>query len=267
MSESAAEEKRDEQIHAQPERVQPVAVPEDHRGPHNHVRWLVLCSALVAGLAAFGIGELVYKIIPAKKILQSVMMTSAKVMAPTPATEREAAARNGALAFGALGLCLAGALGIAGGLARKSRLAALRGGLLGAILGLGLGAGTSLGFLPWFLSLQDRYGDDDLIVLLISLVMHALIWGLLGGVAGLAFAVGTGEPALWRRASIAGIVGGIAGAVAFELLGGLFFPIAATHQPISETWLTRLLARLLVVLAVAIALLPSLAKPRHKAAT
>jgi len=232
--------------------------------PLNQVRWLVLVGALLAAAVAFGIGEMIYKIIPVEKVLQSVMMTNAKVMLPTRATEDTAATRNGALTFGLLGLCLGGGLGIAGGVARRSTRAALRGGLLGGVLGLALGAGLSLGLLPWFLSRQDQHSDDDRIVLIISLVMHALIWGLLGAAAGLAFAVGREKPRLWRQTSLAGFLGAVVGTVVFELAGGLFFPLAATHQPISETWQTRLMARFLVTLATAGGLMLVLSKPRSE---
>lgn len=265
MSQPTPEAELDKSAATHPSQTESGAISECARVPHSQVRWLVLLGALLAGLAAFFIGELVYKIIPVQKVLQSVMMTTAKVLAPTPATEATAAARNGAISFGVLGLCLGGALGIAGGLARRSPRAATRGGLLGIILGLALGAGLSLGLLPWFLSEQNRYGDDDLIVLFISLVMHAVIWGLLGAAAGLAFAVGFEERPLWRRAPIAGFLGAVVGTVAFELAGGLFFPLAATHQPVSETWPTRLLARLLVTLGTAVAVILVLSKPAPKA--
>jgi hypothetical protein len=195
------------------------------------------------------------------------MMTNDKVMLPTPATENTAVVTNGSLTFGLLGLCLGGALGVAGGVACRSPLAAMKGGLLGAILSAVLGAGLSLGLLPVFLAQQNRYADDELTVLLISLVMHALLWGLLGASAGLAFAVGFEEPSLLRRAPFAGFIGAIVGSVAFDVAGGLFFPLAATHQPISETWPTRLLARLLVALAIGGALTLVLSGPRRKAAT
>ena len=266
MSEPAPAQELDKLANVHPSQGKPTAIPDGARVPHNQVRWLVMLGALLAGLAAFGIGELIYKIIPAEKVLQSVMMTNVKVMLPTRATEDAAAARNGALSFGLLGVCLGGALGIAGGLARRSTSAAIRGGLLGAVLGLALGVGLSLGLLPLFLSQQDRYSDDDLIVLIVSLVMHALIWGLLGASAGLAFAVGLEKPRLWHRAAIAGFFGAVVGTVVFELAGGLLFPLAATHQPISETWPTRLLARLLVALGTAGVVLLVLVKPVHKAA-
>jgi hypothetical protein len=234
--------------------------------PRNRGRLPIFAGALLAGLVAFGIGESIYRIVPAKKVLQSVRMTSAKVMLPTPATENAAAARNGALAFGVLGLFLGCSLGIAGGLARKSPAAATRAGLFGTIAGAIVGAGLSLGLLPVFLAQQDRYSEDELVVLLVSLVMHAVIWGSLGASAGLAFAVGLGEPSRGIRAAIAGFLGAVLGTVAFELAGGLLFPLAATHQPISETWPTRLLARLLVALGSASALVLALSKSERKAA-
>ena len=51
--------------------------------------------------------------------------------------------RNGALAFGVLGLCLGGGLGIAGGLSQASAAAAASAGLLGSILGAAWAAGVS----------------------------------------------------------------------------------------------------------------------------
>jgi hypothetical protein len=266
MTEPAFDEKLDKLAATHRQQAKPAAMPEGDRLPERWVRSLVMLGALLGGLVAFGIGEMIYKLIPAKKVLQSVMMTNAKVMLPTVATEEVAAARNGALAFGLLGLCLGGALGIAGGLAGRSAPAVIRGGSLGTVLGLALGAGLSLGLLPLFLSQQNRYSDDDLIVLFVSLVMHALIWGLLGASAGLAFAVGLEKPRLWLPASIAGFCGAVVGTIVFELAGGLVFPLAATHQPISETWPTRLMARLLVTLATAGAVILVVFKPARQAA-
>ncbi len=120
MSEPAPEEELDKRAAINSSQATPRRALAGASLAHNQVRRLIFLAALLAGLIAFGIGESVYKIIPAEKVLQSVMMTSAKVMAPTPATEDVASARNGALTFGVLGLCLGGALGIAGGLARKS---------------------------------------------------------------------------------------------------------------------------------------------------
>jgi hypothetical protein len=77
----------------------------------------------VAGLAAFGAGEAIYELIPAKKFKINTMGTTA--VGPTHETTRIADTRNAALTFGVLGLCLGGCLGMAGGLARRSTSAAL----------------------------------------------------------------------------------------------------------------------------------------------
>jgi hypothetical protein len=95
--------------------------------------------------------------------------------------------------------------------------------------------------------------DDPEHELILSLAAHALIWGLLGASAGLAFAIGLGERRLFGRAFLAGLTGAILGAITFELIGGAFFALAETTHPISATWLTRLMARLFVTVGTATA--------------
>ena len=83
--------------------------------------------------------------------------------------------------------------------------------------------------------------------------MHGTIWGLVGALAGLTFVVGFGERRLWVRALATGFAGALVGAVAFDLIGAVAFPGAMTDDPISRTWGTRLMARLLVTMATAAA--------------
>ena len=78
------------------------------------------------------------------------------------------------------------------------------------------------------------------------MIMLTSVWGLTAAPAGLAFALGLGERRLWGRALAAAVVGAVLGAVVFELIGGAIFPLADTVKPISTTWPSRLLARLLV---------------------
>jgi hypothetical protein len=198
-------------------------------------------------LLAFGVGEMVYDLIPAGTVTQHALGLTK--VSRTVATETVAAARNGALAYGVLGLFLGGSLGLAGGLARRSSIGATAGGL-GAVLGFAAGAGTSLALLPFCIASRFRYPDNDLAI---SFVMHGAIWGLVGALAGLAFAVGLGERRLWVRALIAGFAGALVGAIAFDLIGAVAFPGAMTDDPISRTWVTRLMARLLVTVATAAA--------------
>jgi hypothetical protein len=232
-------------------RVDLSAVRQGAKDGFVQTRWLVPLAGLLAGLIAFGVGEAIYKVIPVELVLQDVMMTNQKVMLPSLKTENAAMAKNAALAFAVLGVCLGGLLGMAGGLARRSMVAAVTAGLLGATLGLVLGAGLSLLVLPFSLQAQFDYFDQDL---LIALVTHALICGLLGASAGLAFAVGLGERRLLGQALTAGLMGAVLGAGCFELIGAAFFASAATVKPISETWPTRLLAQLLMTIGTATSL-------------
>jgi hypothetical protein len=235
----------------------------------GRVRWLLLLAGLLAGLAAFGIGEVTHELIPAEKVKQNLMGNI--VMVPDRTTTTVAATRNGAITFGALGLCMGAALGVAGGLARRSTAGAVNGGLLGGILGLALGGGVSLGLLSRFIWARFDHFEYDL---QISMAMHGLIWGLLGGAAGLAFAVGLGEYRQSARVLVAGLIGSVLGAVAYDIIGAVLFTAAKTAEPISESWPTRLLADLLVTLgaAIAVALIlpetrPSGPEPRPESPT
>jgi hypothetical protein len=234
------------------------ATREEARSRVRLARRLALLGGVLAGLASFAVGEATYKIVPAAMSTQIDPMSNRVMPFPTVASLNMAAAKNASLAFGALGFCLGGLLGVAGGLARRSTTAALTGGLLGLVLGALLGAGVSRALLPFSLKAQVDYPDNELIV---SLMMHGLIWGLVGASAGLAFAVGLGDRRLVGRALLAGLLGAVLGAVAFEVIGAVFFTSANTSRPISETWLTRLLARLLVAIGTAATLALLLPEP------
>ena len=214
--------------------------------PHG-ARWLVALAGLIAGLAAFGIGEATYKLIPAQKVKINTM--GIILQAATAETQSVANVRNAALAFGVLGACLGGCLGVAGGLARRSAVAAAGAGLLGLLLGAGLCAGVSLATVKPFTEALIVNSDYDIII---SMSMHGLLWGLAGAAAGLAFAVGLGGGGrLVLLAPVAGFIGAVLGAIAFDLVGAGLFSQAETGEPISTTWTSRLVARLLVALATA----------------
>lgn len=230
---------------------------DEEAGRLQRSRRYVLIGGLVAGLVAFGLGEALHELIPAR--LEAVDTMGHIVMAPTVKTSNIAATWNGAIAVGALGVCLGGALGIAGGLARRSVAAAVKAGLSGAVLGAALAAATSLLLVPYFLRTLPNYPDLDIIL---SMIMHGTIWGSAGAAGGLAFALGRGERNLIGPAVAAGLVGAVFGAVAFDLIGGALFPLANTGQPISSTWSTRFLARMLVPIGASGALGLTLPKNR-----
>jgi hypothetical protein len=236
---------------------QSTAMTEEPDDRLERARWLLALGGVVAGLAAFAVGEATYKWIPAQQVTYRAfgrMVTSA-----TGATVMVADARNGALAFAVLGCWLGGCLGIAGGLARRAPAAAAVSGLLGAILGAALAGGVSLALLPILMDAQIVHLNYEI---MISIVMHALPWGLAGAAAGLAFTVGLGRRLL-GLALMAGFAGAVVGSVAFDLVGAALFPFSDTLAPISTTWASRLMARLLVTVVTAAAVTLSLSAPRR----
>jgi hypothetical protein len=79
-----------------------------------------------------------------------------------------------------------------------------------------------------------------------AMVVHGGIWAAVGAAGGLALGVGLGGGRRIGRAALGGLLGAVAAAVIYIVIGGLAFPLSATHRPIALTWATRLLARLLV---------------------
>jgi hypothetical protein len=220
----------------------------------SRARTLAMVGGLVAGLAAFGIGEATSDLIPAEP--EQINFMGTMQWSVTKQSPR-VLSRVAAVGFGVLGACLGGSLGIAGGLARRpvSAAAPAAGGLLGAVLGAALGAGTSLALVPPLLDLYFGHKDMEILTGMFS---HSVIWGPLGAAAGLAFAVGLGERRLIGRALVAGLAGALLGTVVFDFVGALAFPLAKTDALFSETWPTRLLARLIISLGTAAALALSL---------
>jgi hypothetical protein len=153
--------------------------------------------------------------------------------------------RNGAIGFGALGGAMGLGLGLAGGLSRRSTARAVFAAAIGLFLGGALGVALNHFMLPFYYE-HSRSGD-----ITYPLVVHGGIWIGVSAAAGLAFAVGRGG---WRGVPN-GVLGAVAGAllatVLYDFAGGILFPLASTERPISQTWETRLLARLLVSMLVA----------------
>ena len=220
----------------------------------GRVRALIVVSGIVAGLAAFGIGEATSELIPPDTV-KFDFFGAARVQVSRD-TQR-VVTLTAAVAFGVLGVCLGSCLGIAGGLARRSVSACVSGGLFGAVLGGILGAGGALGLLPFSMEMRSQHPNNDLVI---GILVHGIIWGALGAAAGLAFAIGLGQPRLFGRAVVAGFAGAVAGSVAFDLIGGFTFPLAKTDSAISLTWASRLFARVMVsalTAAVVALLLPA----------
>jgi hypothetical protein len=196
---------------------------------------LALSAGLAAGLVAWAVGE-------ATLIPEAGFQNKAQKIVVLPEV---AGLRNCSISFGALGAAMGLGLGMAGGLIRRSVPRAVMAGAAGLLLAGGIGVAVSRLILPIYY--QNSRGGD----ITYSLMAHAGVWAAAAAATGLAFALGLGG---WRGALR--VMLGAAGAalfatVIYEFAGGIVFPQALTDRPISLTWETRLLARLLVTVLVA----------------
>jgi hypothetical protein len=205
-----------------------------------------LAAGLVAGVSAWLIGEAAHEFFEPAEV--EVIVMGQKAMNPTFETQNQAAVKNALLVFGSLGGVLGMALGLGGGLARRAPRLAGTAAAVGLILGALAGAGAAATILPTALHTRSVRQDD----LIRPFLVHSGLWVPLGAAAGLAFGLGAG-----RRGSglvgpaLGGALGTLLGTAAYELIGGIVFPLAQTDKVFSLTWQTRLIARLCVTLGTA----------------
>ena len=197
---------------------------------------LALLAGLAAGAIAWGIGE-------------ATLVTDSTVVRRRGTTEATVAAvgvRNGVSSFGALGAVLGLGLGLAGGSIGRSIPRAVVAGVVGLLVGGAIGIGTARLLVPVYF--ENREAND----LIHPLLVHGGIWGAVAAVAGLAFGLGLGGWGRAIRTALAAAAAALLATVVYEIAGGLLFPTAMTDRPVSATWETRLMARLLIALPVAI---------------
>jgi hypothetical protein len=206
---------------------------------------LALLSGLAAGLLGFALGEITYDAFPAQRVPHNIQ--GSVVLLPSAETQLLAMTKSSALAFGEFGAMLGLCLGWAGGLARRPARGAWSTALLGMLAGGLAGALLPTGVIPIFMALFRQFETRKLEL---ALLMHGLVWGVLGAIAGLAFAKGRGERLTTGKLVLGGLAGAILATVAADLIGALFFPMDGTDEAISSSWTTRLIARLLVGLGV-----------------
>jgi hypothetical protein len=209
------------------------------------LNWLLVMGlAMLAGLAAWWIGESTYTYFKVSPF--ALEKVSQRDPGPMNQEMPGVSARNGALTFGTMGGLLGLGLGLAGGLAGRSAGRAALGGFAGLILGTAAGALPSLFLMPWHW--HHRNDDPATLELLGPLLVHLGLWSAAGLAAGLAFGIGArgSRPARLIEAAFAGLVGAMVGTFVFEIAGAYLFPSAHTPDPFSDTPGTRLLARLCV---------------------
>jgi hypothetical protein len=220
-----------------------------HPGRRQGLRILAfsVVAGLAAGLLAWAIGET--RVVNPGPVENQANFMGTGFMIPQITHEarlegvRVNATRANAVVGGLTGLLL----GLVGGAAiGPGRRAALAGGV-GLVVGGLAGAVVTWTTMPLF----EEWRAPDTAAVLPSLVMHGLFW-LPAGVAG-GLALGLGLRDRVGLAVAGGAMGALLATVLYEVVGALAFPLAGTGEPVSTTWLTRLLARLLVATFTAVA--------------
>jgi hypothetical protein len=170
-----------------------------------------------------------------------------------PGSQERASAvtRNAALALGLMGATVGLAFGMAGGLARPSARAGALAALLGLVLGAAVGAGTALAAVPLASRVRERDPGNMSVEMASSLCVHGLPWAAVGALGGLVFGIGLGGRGRAGRGLMGGLLGAVAGAFCYEVIGALAWPGTKIIDPIAATWDIRLLGQLLAVIPAA----------------
>ncbi len=206
---------------------------------------LAVSAGLLAGVGSWLIGEAALSAFRPPYEAQQIM---GQTILKAKFEDRAAAdTKNAGLAFGVLGGMLSLALGIAGGLARRSIASGVKAGIVGLVLGGLLAAATSLALVPVYYRALDKDQEALSHDLALPLMIHGGAWAVCGLAGGLVFGIGLGGGrARLLNSALGGLIGAALGAAAYEMIGAVAFPAARTASPISFTPGTRLLARMLV---------------------
>jgi len=217
-------------------------------GPRGLIWVPLMVLALLGGTLAWLVGEKTFEYASPSRAASENYRDPTALNKEMPGVN----SINGALSFGVLGALLGLALGLGGGLLRRSAISAMNGAVAGLILGAAAGALPSLVVMPWHW--RHRNDDPATVELLVPLLMHFALWGASGLAAGLAFGIGTSGAKPFRliEAALAGLVGAMLGTFVYEMAGAILFPFAQTASPFSATSGTRLFARLCVAGFVAL---------------
>ena len=220
---------------------------------------LALVAGVLSGLAAWLAWEAVSGYFAPQSEVVVILGTAQSIVTPTGRVR--AGIRGGAVAAAILGAAMGLALGLAGGFARRTARSGLVAGLAGAVLGTLGGISAARVLLPVFYREESPISGD----LLLPLLTQGGVWIVVGAAGGLALGLGLGSFSLAFRAGLGGLLGAAIGATAFEAVGAFVFPHDETDQPVSKTWVTRLILRLLIaVLAATGAALAIQTGPRAK---
>jgi hypothetical protein len=228
------------------------AVPAGAAGSHASGRsGAVRLWALGSGAAAALVSWLLVETTLDSFKAMATPKGSRAFLAPGAEERATAGTRNAALAMGLMGATLGLSLGLAGGLARQSARAGAAAALLGLVLGAAAGAGASFAAVPLAFRIHELDPGNTSTEMASSLVVHGLPWAAVGAVGGLAFGIGLGGRAQPSCGLLGGLLGAIAGAFLYEIIGAMILPGSRITDPIAATTGVRLLAQILAVIPTA----------------
>ncbi len=143
----------------------------------------------------------------------------------------------------------AAVLGLAMGLAGARSVRSWRAALVAAACGAAAGALVSIVAASIAVPLYERAEVASAGDLSRSIILHLALWAPMGATAGLAYALaarhGRAAPILAATAGAAG------GAILYDVVGAIAFPLAETGKPLAAEMIPRLLGFLFVALGVA----------------
>lgn len=204
-------------------------------------------AAAAAGLSAWLVGESPVMRVAPRQVGQTIFGQA--FAAQTADTIRAADVATAARMYGAFGGLLGLGLGAVGGLASRSSRSAGMAMLTGTVLGTVAGSISSVIAVPLYHRFHESIPSD----LIASMLVHGAVWGSIGASSALAFAVGLGRG--WRSVFVAvayGLLSALLATAFYEVAGAVIFPTDETGEPISQSSVSRLFARLIVALCIGI---------------
>ncbi len=202
-----------------------------------------IIAGLVAGIASLLVGEAIMNVYRGDLTPRLMIRPEPEVMRRLDTARIHSATASFAAMAGILGL----AMGLSGGLMRRSASAGARAALLGLLLGAGAVAIGSLIIVPIFFRSYDPHSTD----LVLPLLTHGAIWLTAGASGGLALGWGLGG-GRWKNTLAGGVAGAAGATIIYEIVGAMAFPAGKTDLPLSMTMSTRAMAQLLVAILTAV---------------
>jgi hypothetical protein len=202
-----------------------------------------IVAGLVAGVTSLLVGEAIMNVYRGDLLPRLMVRPDPEVMRRLDAARIHSATASFATMGGILGL----AMGLSGGLVRRSAAAGARAAILGLLLGAGAVATVALVIVPIFFKSYDPHSTD----LVLPLLTHGALWLTAGATGGLALGWGLGG-GRWKNTLAGGAVGAAGATIVYEIAGALAFPAGKTDLPLSSSMAPRAMAQLLVAILTAV---------------